>query len=118
MVKTRKKSVKKTGTLQEEQKETEATKSKLRFKCPYAGCGKMFQRNDRLRSHMHLHAGTQPYACQHPGCGKAFSEKHNLRIHMRIHLEERPFVCSLGCGMSFRTKGNCKDHERRHLDDR
>ena len=116
MPKTRKKTVKKSAPPPRQiQRPAAAAKAKLRFKCPHPGCGKLFQRNDRMQSHMHLHTGTQPYKCEQPGCGKAFSEKHNLRIHMRTHLEERPYVCSLGCGKSFRTKGNCKDHERRHL---
>ena len=63
------------------------------FVCPRADCKKTFTRKVRLKAHMHIHNGTQPYKCPYPGCGKAFSEKQNLKIHKRIHSDVRPYAC-------------------------
>eukprot|EP00347_Sterkiella_histriomuscorum_P014409 403360975 len=85
-----------------------------RFLCTYPDCGKSFSRKSRLKAHLHLHWGTQPFRCEYPGCTKAFSERPNLIIHNRIHTKEKPFSCKM-CGKKFTTKGNMKDHERRHF---
>ena len=55
-----------------------------RYKC--TECGKAFNRNSILTTHLQVHAGEKPYKCTE--CGKAFSHGGHLTKHLRTHAAE------------------------------
>ncbi|KAI9188068.1 Metallothionein expression activator [Blastocladiella emersonii ATCC 22665] len=61
------------------------------FPCPHPGCGKVFQRNHNLKSHMLTHSEDKPYLCTK--CDMAFRRNHDLRRHYRLHSGVKPYVC-------------------------
>ncbi|KAH3785077.1 zinc finger protein 91-like [Dreissena polymorpha] len=104
------------------------------FKCKI--CNKSYTTNDRLKTHMLVHAESKPFQCstcgntftQHthllrhsrvvhqkvkdvpcPVCGKMFADKWRIKSHMRSHTGECPYTCEQ-CGKSFRSTSALQTH--------
>ncbi|XJO78716.1 hypothetical protein BDV3_003114 [Batrachochytrium dendrobatidis] len=61
------------------------------FRCQHEGCGKVFNRVYKLKSHQAVHEGKQ-YSC--PFCSLPFARRHDLYRHARsIHSQNRKFHC-------------------------
>ena len=56
-----------------------------RYPCP--DCGRRFQFNCHLETHMRIHLGIKPFHCTE--CGAAFTQRSNLNVHMKRHLKEQ-----------------------------
>ena len=76
-------------------------------------CGKAFNQEVTLRTHMRIHSGARPYKCDL--CGEAFNATSALVAHRQWkHTDgSRPFLCSF-CSKSFPTKAAVKKHETIH----
>uniref|UniRef100_A0A674AMA0 Uncharacterized LOC115163420 n=1 Tax=Salmo trutta TaxID=8032 RepID=A0A674AMA0_SALTR len=74
-------------------------------------CGKDFPSLCRLKRHLQVHTGEQPFPCT--DCGKCFTCKGSLKIHQRLHTGERPFSCTL-CQQRFITNKHLKRHMFTH----
>ncbi|KAF5347861.1 hypothetical protein D9758_013817 [Tetrapyrgos nigripes] len=51
-----------------------------------AQCGKRFNRPSSLRIHTNVHTGETPFRCPYPGCGRLFNVNSNMRRHYRNHV--------------------------------
>jgi uncharacterized C2H2 Zn-finger protein len=78
------------------------------YPCPFVGCGKVFQRNHNLKSHMLIHTDEKPFVCNQ--CHMAFRRNHDLRRHYRLHSGVKPYACPR-CDKRF----SRSDALRRHL---
>lgn len=89
------------------------------FKCPFQGCGKIYDKICRLRQHIRHHTGDRPYTCPAEGCKWSFMSASKLTRHMRKHTGERKFVCTEpGCGKSFMRPEHLKGHIVIHSGDK
>lgn len=69
------------------------------FKCLYLSCGKIFDKQTNLKSHLRTHQEVRNYHCNE--CAATFRRSHDLKRHQRsIHSEAKPYIC-LQCGKGF-----------------
>ncbi|TNN41939.1 Zinc finger protein 22 [Liparis tanakae] len=80
------------------------------FSC--AACGKRFGQKAHLQNHLKCHTGEKPYGCSF--CSKCFSRSEHLQLHMRTHTGEKPFGCTV-CDKRFTWLGQLKSHKCREL---
>ncbi|XP_056264005.1 zinc finger protein with KRAB and SCAN domains 8-like isoform X2 [Pseudoliparis swirei] len=80
------------------------------FSC--ATCGKRFGQKAHLQNHLKCHTGEKPYGCS--CCSKCFSRSEHLQLHMRTHTGEKPFGCTI-CDKRFTWLGQLKSHKCREL---
>ncbi|KAG5456310.1 MAG: hypothetical protein BJ554DRAFT_3984, partial [Olpidium bornovanus] len=72
-------------------------RARARFKCGYAGCGKVYtkpyRKVEHLKAHMHVHdpENGKKLACPQDGCDKRFAARAKLKRHMQTHLRDKPF---------------------------
>uniref|UniRef100_A0A674MNM0 C2H2-type domain-containing protein n=1 Tax=Takifugu rubripes TaxID=31033 RepID=A0A674MNM0_TAKRU len=81
-------------------------------------CGKDFNINSALKSHIRSHTGKRlylPYVCK--TCGKTFKRITILKNHFRVHTGERPYLCKT-CGKAFMDRSSLKVHMRVHTGER
>ncbi|KAK5110949.1 hypothetical protein LTR62_005487 [Meristemomyces frigidus] len=58
-------------------------------------CGKTFTTATRLRRHIAAHEAKEETTCSFAGCGKLFRKQETLQGHIKTeHLNEKPFQCS------------------------
>ena len=85
------------------------------FKCPHAGCDKIFECQSRLDRHTRMHTGKRPFKCSHPGCNKAFSAHSTLKSHMVWHTDELPYKClEPGCDKAYKDRSSLARHRVKH----
>ena len=87
----------------------DAIKRDATYKCEV--CGSCFYYPAKLREHMNIHEGINPFKCNVPGCDQSFPTKDRLRTHNLKHLSK--FACDL-CGKRFQTEGIKKKHMLTH----
>lgn len=88
----------------------------IQFICQH--CGIKLKTRIQWRSHLRNHDKRLKYKCPYEGCEKIFRVKHHLNNHLRsrVHLDEAPFVCSY-CNSRFRQKHALTLHIRKHNGD-
>ena len=79
-----------------------------KYKCPlstHTGCGKLFNRPDKLKAHVLSHSGTKLHKC-------ALCSRAHLAEHLRAHTGYYKFRCA-GCAKDFFRHKYLKDHRCR-----
>ncbi|KAJ3119434.1 hypothetical protein HK100_000322 [Physocladia obscura] len=77
------------------------------FYCTEPGCTKVFDRQQKLKSHSVSHKADRPFICGY--CNLAFQRNHDLTRHMRLHTNEKPHKCMM-CTKSFMRADALKRH--------
>ena len=78
-------------------------------------CGKCFETQSGLKSHVGKHTGVAYVKRKHSCviCSKSFRCKADLDTHSVVHTKEKPFSCHL-CHLSFTQRASLKDHLNVH----
>ncbi|XP_031694588.1 oocyte zinc finger protein XlCOF8.4-like, partial [Anarrhichthys ocellatus] len=90
-------------------KNNECNSPEKQFSC--CECGKRFNQNSNLKTHMRTHTGEKPFSCS--VCGKRFGQKAHLQNHLKCHTGEKPYSCSF-CNKCFARSEHLQLHMRTH----
>ncbi|XP_046628393.1 zinc finger protein 678-like [Neodiprion virginianus] len=74
-------------------------------------CGKLFENQLALRTHVCVDGKTRPHICE--VCNKGFSDGYTLKRHVVTHLPEKPYKCGQ-CAKSFTQKSRLNKHIAGH----
>lgn len=67
----------------------------------------------KLRKHMFVHTGEQPYACAAEGCSASFVSQSKLDLHAQRHSGVPRYACGVPeCGGKFATWTQLQEHNR------
>lgn len=81
------------------------------FPCTVDGCGKSFNRQFNLKSHLKTHNDERSFSCQF--CESTFRRSHDLKRHIRsLHSTEKLFGCN-NCGKKFSRTDALRRHASR-----
>lgn len=85
----------------------------LSFLC--AECGKGYNNQYLLKTHMNVHAGVKSFACDYPGCGKTFFTGSGQHLHKSTHEPGRRISCTWpDCKTTSGSAGDMRKHMRIH----
>ena len=92
--------------------------NKTKETCFCNKCGKMFQKEAALITHMRVHMGLDPFPCTL--CDKSFTHSSNLKRHMKSHVNGKEdtevvhsYYCHL-CGKGYTAKASLQVHLNTH----
>ena len=74
-------------------------------------CGKVFQNQKKLTSHMVSHNDERAHCCNN--CEASFKREGDLRLHLKIHFGQKDFECP-DCDETFITSGALTTHKVTH----
>lgn len=81
------------------------------FACTY--CPKRFGKRLTLTQHLHVHTGIKTFQCEEPDCGKSFAKRDSLIAHKRKHSGELPYQCNY-CSQKYSSLNQLKTHLKSH----
>ncbi|KAH9363516.1 zinc finger protein PLAGL2-like [Haemaphysalis longicornis] len=82
------------------------------YRCPTAGCGRLFSSKFKLLRHALIHGGERPFQC--PSCDRRFHRKDHLKTHQQVHDPNKALhTCAL-CGKKYSSALSFRKHSALH----
>ncbi|XP_077495691.1 zinc finger protein PLAGL2-like isoform X1 [Amblyomma americanum] len=82
------------------------------YRCPTAGCGRLFSSKFKLLRHALIHGGERPFQC--PSCERRFHRKDHLKTHQQVHDPNKALhTCAL-CGKKYSSALSFRKHSALH----
>jgi uncharacterized Zn-finger protein len=79
--------------------------------CPKAGCGKRFNFEMAMNTHVMRHDGIKPHKCKL--CDKGFVTRNECIQHETTHSTERKYKCCF-CHKPYKNHCSLNNHKRNH----
>ncbi|KAF7688443.1 general transcription factor IIIAa [Silurus meridionalis] len=82
------------------------------YTCVFEGCGKIFKKNNLLKSHESTHTLQLPYQCSFEGCDRCFSTPSKRKRHEKVH---KGYTCPAeGCSFVAKNWTELNKHRKEH----